>query len=183
MKEKVKQYAVDETQKCKNCGVEKPITDFPMTSTRGVKGGTTLFRYARRTCKPCFKVAMAERFQRRKEAWRPNRERWYVKNWQSAKYSKTMACARKRGATEFMSKEEWAALIQQKHCHWCGMELHLSFTHADHVRPLVWGGQHTADNVVLSCANCNQRREWERKIKHRPEGIAVYKTRKRSKKA
>ena len=73
------------------------------------------------------------------------------------------ARAKKKGATQFMSVEEWESIKASHSCHWCGMGLHLSFTHTDHVIPLCEGGQNTVENVVMSCANCNLKREWERK--------------------
>jgi 5-methylcytosine-specific restriction endonuclease McrA len=31
-----------------------------------------------------------------------------------------------------------------------------SFPELDHVRPLFWGGPHTADNLVPACLSCNR---------------------------
>lgn len=65
-----------------------------------------------------------------------------------------------------MTIEEWQEVRAATSCHWCALPLHPSFTNIDHIRPLAFGGQHTKENVVMACANCNMRREWERKSKY-----------------
>jgi 5-methylcytosine-specific restriction enzyme A len=154
---------------CSKCGETKALDDFHMNSAAS-KDGTTIWRRRRPECTACTKVAHAERFQRRKEVWEPKRHAWYMANyaktsWMSAKYR-----AKKAGATEFLSLDEWIDLKRSTTtCHWCAITLHESFTNVDHVRPLVWGGQHTRDNLVLACANCNVKRDWERKTKYERE--------------
>jgi 5-methylcytosine-specific restriction endonuclease McrA len=39
-------------------------------------------------------------------------------------------------------------------CHWCGANA----THADHIQPKSKGGTDAMDNLVASCAPCNQAR-------------------------
>jgi hypothetical protein len=109
---------------------------------------------------------MAERFQQNKEKWGPTRERWYRSNRLRGSFTSARTRARRAGATQFMSLEQWTELRKQTHCHWCSCELKRPFTNVDHIRPLAWGGQHTAENVVLACANCNMEREWHRKTKY-----------------
>src|SRR5262249_37448625 len=121
-------------------------------------------------CADCHKKVRANRFQARKHLYDPARKRWYVENLDRVDFSRARTRARKAGATEFMSFEEWTTFRASTQCHWCGLDLHISFRTIDHVRPLVYGGQHTVDNVVASCWNCNMRREWERKTKHGREG-------------
>jgi len=145
-------------RKCSKCFQAKPLDDFYLNTTaRGTK-------YPRPECTACHKVIHAERFQLRKDAWEPKRHAWYMNNQDKVGWSRAATRARRQGATEFLSLEEWIDLrVSTTACHWCGLTLHASFTNIDHVRPLIWGGQHTRENLVLACANCNLSREWERK--------------------
>ena len=97
------------------------------------------------------------------EAYRIAQGTWRRNNPERAMFIRQKSSARSRGATEFMPAAEFTVLWRERHCHWCGCELHDSFRWFDHIIPLCYGGQHTFANVVASCANCNIRREWERK--------------------
>jgi hypothetical protein len=143
---------------CNACHQIKPLDDFPRRGD-----------YRRHECIRCRAVRQAAQFQKNKEQWRPTRTAWYVANLAKSDFTRQRSRARKAGATEFMSEAEWADIRSRTLCHWCGIALHPSFTNIDHVRPLAWGGQHTFFNVVPACANCNQRREWERKTKYGKE--------------
>ena len=151
---------------CRTCKVEKPVDDFPMTTTPS-RSGLRSWTYPRPDCATCTKGIKAERWARRKEAYRPAREKYYHENWDRHDFWRGRTRAKRLGATEFMLPEEWHDLRSITKCHWCDAELHLSFRNVDHIQPLCWGGQHTRENCVMSCANCNQRREWERKSFHR----------------
>ncbi len=41
-------------------------------------------------------------------------------------------------------------------CEYCGTKVQPDFFHVDHIVPFVKGGADTIDNLVLSCAGCNQ---------------------------
>lgn len=43
-------------------------------------------------------------------------------------------------------------------CEWCGQKLSLEDAGQDHLIPLSKGGSNSADNIVLSCSNCNTRK-------------------------
>ena len=45
-----------------------------------------------------------------------------------------------------------------KNCYWCKCKLNKKNTHIDHYIPLSKGGEHTIDNLVTSCAECNLRK-------------------------
>jgi 5-methylcytosine-specific restriction endonuclease McrA len=137
---------------CRVCGQTKPLDDFPQH-----QGGR------RRECDACHRQKRSIRFQKNKHKYAPARLAWYMSNLERNDFRHAERRARKSGATEFMSFEEWLALRATTDCHWCGITLHPGFRQIDHIRPLCFGGQHDATNVVMACANCNMRREWERK--------------------
>jgi len=153
-------------RQCRDCGEVKALDDFRLTTTKS-RSGEKSWTYRRPECVRCHKAANAARFQSRKHLWQPARDRWYLRNFEKTDFHHAQTRARKAGATAFLSFEEWLVLRANKNCHWCECELHPSFRNVDHVQPLAFGGQHTAENVVMSCANCNQRREWERKATRR----------------
>lgn len=150
---------------CSKCGTEKPLDDFYVN--RCAQNGSSKKPWAgpRPECIACHKTINAERYQRKREQYDATKRRWSEKNPDRHDFSKAQTGARTRGATEFMSFPEWLDISKATECHWCGLALHRSFRNIDHIRPLAFGGQHTADNVVMTCANCNMRREWERKTK------------------
>lgn len=113
-----------------------------------------------------FRVANRASHHRNKHKYKARQVRHYLENHDRYMFYKTKAFAKKRGATEFLTFAEWKLLRSRTECHWCAMTLHQSFTNVDHIVPLCEGGQHTLDNLALSCANCNLRREWMRKVKY-----------------
>lgn len=55
----------------------------------------------------------------------------------------------------------WLALWKSKKrvvCYWCLRAFSPNDCHADHVFPISKGGEHSIDNLVIACANCNQRK-------------------------
>lgn len=156
------------TKLCRRCAEEKPIDDFPLTTTRS-RDGSYSWTYPRPNCHACQKIIAAEKYQRHRAHYAAKGMEWYDANLERVDFYHAQGRAKRVGATEFMSLDEWRDLRSGTHCHWCAIDLHPGFTNIDHVRPLAWGGQHTRDNVVLACANCNQRRAWEQKATRRKE--------------
>lgn len=171
---------------CKACGETKPASSFARTIkyklmlARKKSGTVQRNRQAPRDyrvseCNSCryqkrkaadpsgLAAYQAQKFQKNKEKYKPARQRWYKDNPLTVDFVRARTRARRAGATEFMSLEEWTELRTQELCHWCYCVLKRSFTNIDHVLPLAEGGQHTRKNVVLACANCNMEREWQRK--------------------
>jgi len=132
---------------CSKCGLDKPLTEFYVNTSNG-------HRYPRADCKPC-NNAYHKQYHR-------DKPRYF--NYKAAK-----SRAKRQGVTEFLSLAEWKVLEMGTNCCWCGMLLERSFANIDHVLPLSEGGQHTAANLVLACANCNQRRRWEAMARRREE--------------
>jgi 5-methylcytosine-specific restriction endonuclease McrA len=56
--------------------------------------------------------------------------------------------------------------LQRNRCYWCGTRLGTDY-HIDHVIPLCRGGSNGRENIVISCASCNLR-----KNKKMPEEFA-----------
>lgn len=137
---------------CAVCGTDKPLDDFPLCYRAATKVRPRGWGGPRRRCASC---------------WSEFKTQQYAANLLSRAYISGISNARRRGATQFLSLAEWRALNAVTACHWCSLTLHRSFTHFDHVTPLSLGGQHTADNLVASCANCNMRRAWEMRTKYK----------------
>jgi len=57
-------------------------------------------------------------------------------------------------AHRMLTGEQWDSILKASKgcCYWCGKR---SKPTMDHVLPLSKGGQHTAENVVVSCMSCN----------------------------
>lgn len=52
---------------------------------------------------------------------------------------------------------EFLRLIRREmHCAYCGEHTKAKDRHLDHVWPLARGGTHSADNLVMACAECNR---------------------------
>ncbi len=49
-------------------------------------------------------------------------------------------------------------LAEHPHCKWCGKKLTKSTATTDHVVPLAKGGSNAAENLCLSCSDCNKKR-------------------------
>ena len=60
-------------------------------------------------------------------------------------------------ADRMLTREQWEAILKASkgRCYWCGKRRKPTM---DHVIPLVKGGEHTAENVVVSCMKCNLRK-------------------------
>lgn len=153
---------------CRECGESKPFSAYRIETTIS-RDGSKSWMYPRPDCRKCQGKRNTATWRERGHLWKETREKWYVRNLELVSFQRARSRAKRDGATEFMSWEEWQDLRSATTCHWCGMGLHQSYTHIDHVRPLCWGGQHNRDNVVMACANCNLKREWERKVKHIPK--------------
>lgn len=149
---------------CRVCKEGKPESEFYQVTNKGYSK-TRTWTYYRRDCKGCNNAAARARHVKNRDRDLATMSKHYRANTPRYDYWRVKACAKKRGATQFCTEEEWAELRKGNTCSWCGGGLHPSFTHVDHVIPLCEGGQHTRNNLVLSCANCNMRREWERKTR------------------
>lgn len=65
-----------------------------------------------------------------------------------------------RQAISNVTLEEVNKLIEKSGniCSWCGKDIPKGQMHLDHVYPLSKGGEHTIQNLVVSCASCNHRK-------------------------
>ncbi len=109
-----------------------------------------------------------ERKRTRQNAWRKAKRR--SPRGGEVREADRRCRARKAGAvvkdvTAFW--EPWQLLFQGNRCHWCSKpiggltqergQLRVDFD-ADHILPLDAGGEHSKENMVLSCIGCNMRR-------------------------
>lgn len=86
--------------------------------------------------------------------------RWRAENPELRKAVSQSYKARRRtqedGGISSKDLKEWK-LKQKKVCYWCGCGCAKGY-HVDHYVPLSKGGKHEADNLVISCADCNLRK-------------------------
>ena len=54
-----------------------------------------------------------------------------------------------------VTTNEIIELRKSKKCYWCNRSLNKAKVHVDHYIPLSKGGEHTLDNLVVSCSKCN----------------------------
>lgn len=110
-----------------------------------------------------------ERIIKAREYRKKNREKLsaYNKNWQKENRERARAIcisrrAKIKGASVLSSNKEisqWA-LSQDKKCYWCKVNCE-DFYHLDHYMPLALGGEHSIQNLVISCADCNSRKGYK----------------------
>lgn len=98
-----------------------------------------------------------EKYARNKERYKEIVRAWQAKN--SGKvllYRKATFHNRRSRQEGGMSSAELSAWMkaQGKKCYWCGTRCAKSF-HIDHYVPLVRGGAHVAENLVIACPACN----------------------------
>lgn len=72
-------------------------------------------------------------------------------------YKKRLTFARLKRTPAFRSWKDEQFKAQYGRCAWCRkpLDLHSEDTHVDHIIPLLWWGNNTFNNLVLSCADCN----------------------------
>lgn len=111
-----------------------------------------------------------------------NRERerartllWHKKNPQSSRQATFRRRARMAGGrvgdVTVITKWEkrWRRMRTVK-CYWCVKFLSPKRCHTDHITPLSKGGPHSIENVCISCATCNYRKNddsvevWNKKV-------------------
>ena len=96
----------------------------------------------------------------------------YQNNWRKAKRKgprggelrddNRKARAKAEGAEIGEIPRNWEAcrlVLQEWMCWWCEADIGWPGNYqADHIKPLVEGGAHTVENLVLACVACNARR-------------------------
>lgn len=105
---------------------------------------------------------------RTRRAANPEKERqsqreYHKRHPERRRMAKQVRRARKRNAvvgdTKAIAAWERGWRKKKTHtCHWCKKTTRTSECHADHVQALSNGGAHSLDNLVVSCAKCNQKK-------------------------
>src|SRR3972149_3127050 len=91
---------------CRKCGSEKPLDDFAFTTTPS-RDGAKSWTYPRPEGRESKSQLPAARFQRNKERYRSARGCYYTGNLDRYDFWRSRTRARRLGATQFMSFEEW----------------------------------------------------------------------------
>ena len=119
-----------------------------------------------KVCKTAYDRAIRAQHPERYKATGKKNSAIYFKDHRQS-FWQSLQRARRRGAVSTLTLAEFQELRTGRTCHWCGMDLHISFMNIDHIVPLSEGGEHSRSNLVTACANCNMRRKWERQTTHR----------------
>lgn len=97
------------------------------------------------------------------ERYRESQRRYHERHPESRRIQKQVRRARKLNATVGDTKaiakweKQWRAR-KANTCHWCKRKCKTGDCHSDHVVPLARGGEHGLDNLVISCAACNHKK-------------------------
>lgn len=94
------------------------------------------------------------------EKRRSARRKWYQQNKDVyLRYSRDRR-ARRAGVGGELSKDivERLVEVQQGRCVYCDADLKETGMHLDHIVPIANGGQHSDDNVQITCPSCNWRK-------------------------
>lgn len=173
-----------ESKRCTQCGEEKPLEDFRLTSKRAAGG-----RYRASDCGDCHRKASAkyraDHLEERRAAElaysrqhaaqkRENASRWYQEHGERARRRSREAYARdpeynRDKAHQSRAKKAGAPIIEfvrrrevyerdEGICHVCGETITWDDYDMDHVVPLTAGGAHTYENVKASHSACNRAR-------------------------
>lgn len=103
-----------------------------------------------------WQIENAERYKATQAEWRKNNMhiiRKHIALRRARLMSATIGDPNKIAAWE----KEWKSKPTNT-CEWCRMEFPTSECQADHAEPLIKGGPHNLDNLVVACRYCNSRK-------------------------
>ena len=108
-------------------------------------------------------VKNAENYIKFKEKYRATRERWRKANPEKTKrYFANRRSIQLGASIEDAAKiTKWQLSWKAKRsvrCYWCNKAHSPSKCHTDHIKPISKGGPHCIENLCVSCANCNLRK-------------------------
>lgn len=106
-------------------------------------------------------LCAAQRRANNPEQERAKQREYNKRHPEKRRISKQIRRARKRNATVGDTKAiaAWERKWRKNKtntCHWCKKKTKTIECHADHVHALAKGGEHSVENLVVSCARCNQ---------------------------
>lgn len=176
---KAKLQAKQDGQKvCRKCEIEKPLEDFPSSSTS--KDGHAW------QCKSCVSyrqyvvdrernlVRMRNHYTNNKESYHSAARQWREENrerdrelhrqWAQENPLKAREAGRRRKARmkdAIVEKVDYSLIIEQYGyvCHICNRAIDPKDLHMDHVHPIARGGAHSYENLRPSHGVCNTRKK------------------------
>lgn len=84
---------------------------------------------------------------------------WRKNNWALVRqYNATRRAQKKQAAVNLAGINEFVRSVKSKpyaFCYYCSKKFPSRTTHFEHIIPLVKGGQHSVDNLCVSCPACN----------------------------
>lgn len=153
---------------CSRCRIEKHLEDYPRDRTHS-DGRASM-------CKPCFAKRCADwraknrersreinrKASRKKYAKDPDLHNARVRDWGKRHPENLLAIkARRRAREKILAVPVSRDYIIERDggvCHICGKKPPRHLIELDHLVPLSKGGNHTPENLAVSCATCNRKR-------------------------
>jgi len=183
----VANQSITPTKQCTKCGEMFPATtEFFYKKERGLYGlhswCKTCFYSTTKSTSQAYQKAHRERTRLTSKRWyaahieqerekdrqryaeNPQKYRAHVQTWRIENPEKHAAKERnrralKRAAEGAHTAADIEAQYQRQHgkCYYCNCKLNGKY-HVDHIVPLVRGGRNSPDNLVISCAVCNEKK-------------------------
>jgi 5-methylcytosine-specific restriction endonuclease McrA len=158
------------SKQCSRCQTVKPLDDFGTQRTRGKLKVNS-------RCKTCaseiateWRLANRERYNRFFREWRKNsdnkaRSKAWIEDWQARNPDKKQAHnakgkakrrARMAQTKDQLTTTQWRERVAEfnGHCAYClkpWTEMHM-----EHMHPVSRGGEHSLNNVIPACGDCNR---------------------------
>jgi len=152
---------------CRNCKLEKPITDFHKHSSYKDGHRSQCAECCTQKAREKYKISPEEEKQRTKQYRLEHLEKYKARAveynkvyWQEnrplANHHHQLRRARKlQASTGTVTKEFVTNLYETTVCHWCKSYTEPELRTMDHIVPLAKGGLHDISNLVMACRACN----------------------------
>ena len=171
-----------ETKKCRKCNEVLPVSEFYKNSKS--KDGLACYckKCCVKRSTEYYHAHREERleygnkyFENRREEHRKYTREYHAKNKErinakereriktpegreKSREHAAMRRARRKNARVGTMPNRYRAIIRKNQnnlCYYCGCDLSKTGEHLDHKQPLSRGGEHSMENIVLSCPACN----------------------------
>lgn len=151
LKQKMKEYHLKNKEK-----INERVSEYYKKNKETIRDWNIEYQKKKRQDKEYVDEVNRKAREKYKE-YRDNNKDKVLLKWRTASHKRR---ALVRQAISNVTLEEVNKLIEKSGniCSWCGKDIPKGQMHLDHVYPLSKGGEHTIQNLVVSCASCNHRK-------------------------